>query len=223
MTRRGRPYALDDVKRGEIVALISAGCSITDAARYVGCSVNTINRDAFRDRSFHKRMREAYLAAELKPLQSLRQAATHHWRAAAWLLKRVNPDRYERQREGTYSDLDFQDFMDQLLSSLGPEIPDRAVWERVARRFNRVRKRWEHERAELRAMRRPQDRRQRRRASEPDKPFPLLGHAVYKAAEKEPQTPASGDALATCDADFDQDQDQELIGVEVGEVSAQGE
>ena len=83
MAKRGRPFALDDIKRGEIVALISAGCGIADAARYVGCSVNTINRDASRDPSFHKRMREAFLAAELKPLQTMRQAATHHWRAAA--------------------------------------------------------------------------------------------------------------------------------------------
>ena len=179
MARRGRPFALDDVKRGEIVALITAGYGLSDAARYVGCSVNTINRDAQRDANFHKRMREAYLAAEPKPLQALRQAATHHWRAAAWLLQRVNPDRYVRKKEGTYNALDVDDLISQFIHCVAPDIPDRDAYERIARRIESVRTRWEYDRVKARAMLTPKtapitDR------DDPKQVFPLLGHAVYK-------------------------------------------
>jgi hypothetical protein len=185
MAKRGRPFALDDIKRGEIVALISAGCGISDAARYVGCSVNTINRDASRDPSFHKRMREAFLAAELKPLQSLRQASTHHWRAAAWLLKRMNPDRYARKKEGTYTELDFQDFADQLIYVVRHEILDQEVLNRIGRRISSVRNRWEHERVTARAMSRAQDRGPRGKGIDLEKPFPVIGHPIYKDGKNE--------------------------------------
>jgi hypothetical protein len=93
----GRPRALDDVKRREIVALITAGFSIDRAARYVGCAASTIRRESIRNQQFQSDMRRASLSAELSPLQAVREAGRKYWRAAAWLLERMDPQRFGKQ------------------------------------------------------------------------------------------------------------------------------
>jgi hypothetical protein len=92
----GRRRVLDDVKRREVCALVSAGCSLKTAAIYVGCNPSTIRREAFRNHDFHEQLRKAEMSAELHPLNALHQAATKHWRAAAWLLERTRPDQFAR-------------------------------------------------------------------------------------------------------------------------------
>ena len=39
MAKRGRPPVLDEMKKGQIVAILSVGCSFRLAARYVGRNV----------------------------------------------------------------------------------------------------------------------------------------------------------------------------------------
>src|SRR3972149_3390604 len=101
-----RPRALDELKRREICALVSAGCGIAEAARYVGCNPVTIRREAPRNAEFHEPLRNADLRAELSPLQALRQAAHTHWRAAAWFLERTQPDRFGRRNPDTVTPQD---------------------------------------------------------------------------------------------------------------------
>ncbi len=96
MAKGGRPRALDDVKQREVCALVSAGCSLAGAARYVNCSVKTIRREAERDPAFGDQLRKSQLAAQLEPLRALRGKANTHWRAAAWLLERVDPKQFAR-------------------------------------------------------------------------------------------------------------------------------
>jgi hypothetical protein len=92
----GRPRALDDVKQREVCALVAAGCSLAGAARYVDCTPKTIRREAKRDANFGDHLRKSQLAAQLEPLRALRGKATTHWRAAAWLLERVDPQQFAR-------------------------------------------------------------------------------------------------------------------------------
>lgn len=79
---------LDDVKKREICALVTAGMSMVKVARYVGCSPKTITRAQRSDEEFDQRMRRAKLSADLNPLEAMRRASTTHWRAAAWMLER---------------------------------------------------------------------------------------------------------------------------------------
>ena len=46
----GRPRFLDDEKRRQVCALISAGCNVHIAAHYVGCNSITIRREAHAPR-----------------------------------------------------------------------------------------------------------------------------------------------------------------------------
>ncbi|MCO6045691.1 helix-turn-helix domain-containing protein [Aeoliella sp. ICT_H6.2] len=92
-----RPRVLDDVKKGEITALISAGMSMASIARYVDCDRKTIKRERTVDEDFDLRVRRAEMAVQLKPLQAIQRKADTHWRAAAWLLDRQEKRRLERQ------------------------------------------------------------------------------------------------------------------------------
>jgi len=95
MGKRG----LTDEKRGQILALLKLGCSQNMAADYVGCDPRTIRREAERDPTFAEKLRQAGGNAELGWLQNIRNAAKkeQYWRAAAWALERVFPERYARR------------------------------------------------------------------------------------------------------------------------------
>lgn len=135
MAHIGRPRALDEFKRREICALVSAGCGIGTAARYVGCNPVTIRREALRNPDFHERLRRAELAAELEPLQAMKRAASTHWRAAAWLLERSHPNRFGRRSAESVSPDQIESLMVQLGEAIAKELPDDATAERVARRI----------------------------------------------------------------------------------------
>jgi hypothetical protein len=93
----GRPLALDNVKRGEVVALLNAGLTRREAARYVGCAVRTIVREERRCEQFRRAVRDAELTARFDPETLMRRAAVSNWRAAAWLLERTNPRKFARR------------------------------------------------------------------------------------------------------------------------------
>jgi hypothetical protein len=99
----GRPAALDAAKQREICLLISAGCSREEAARYMGCGRATIFRAARRDPAFAHALEQAEISRQYSQLQNVRRAAGHSWRAAAWLLERFNPNRFDRARGARYT------------------------------------------------------------------------------------------------------------------------
>ena len=86
-------------KRGQILAILSVGCSQNVAAQYVGCAPSTIQRTAERDPKFAKKLRKAKSNAELGLVKNIRNAAKkeQYWRAAAWALERGFPEKYARR------------------------------------------------------------------------------------------------------------------------------
>jgi hypothetical protein len=96
MSQTGRPRVLDETKLREICALVSAGCEIREAARYVRCAPSTIRREAERNDEFRQRLDKAKMYADLRPLRAMQQAVGSHWRAAAWMLERTRPGRFAR-------------------------------------------------------------------------------------------------------------------------------
>src|SRR3954462_10335499 len=134
----GRPRALDNVKLREISALISAGCGLEGAARYVGCAASTIRREARRNPDFNKQLRRAHLAAELGPLNAMRNAAHTHWRAAAWLLERTNAQRFAKQNVRHIKPEHLQQFTEIIGNLLKEEIGDRNTRRRILRRLDKL-------------------------------------------------------------------------------------
>jgi Helix-turn-helix domain len=127
MSASGRPRSLDDDKRRDICTLIAAGCGIQDAARYVGCSVSTIRRELARNREFRKRLRTSELNAQLEPLRAMRKAVGTHWRAAAWMLERTNPQRFARPNVKSYRADEVAVAISDLIDAATDQIQDPGV------------------------------------------------------------------------------------------------
>lgn len=116
--------ALDDDKKREVVALFSAGCSWKAAAKYVGCSARTLRREAERDKAFGERLCQAQIRSQLEPLQALRRKAATHWRAAAWLLERVDPEQFVRFDQQLYQPQEVADLLANIQATLEKHIVD---------------------------------------------------------------------------------------------------
>lgn len=127
MAKTGRPRALDDTKRSEICALVSAGYGIEKAADYVGCAPSTVRREALRNPDFHDRMRKAQLTAELDPLRSVRNKAQTHWRAAAWLLERIDPTRFAKRNPKLFTPDQVEELFDSFIEKLIAAVDDNAT------------------------------------------------------------------------------------------------
>ena len=89
--RPGRPRALDELKRRELIATIRAGCGLETAARYVGVSPRTVHRELRRNKQFWDQYRRAELRSRIGPLNTMGRAVRESWRAAAWMLERKSP------------------------------------------------------------------------------------------------------------------------------------
>jgi hypothetical protein len=135
MSGPGRPRVLNDFKRGQVAAIVGAGCGLASAARYVGCSVDTIRREALRNDHFRQELREAEVRGQLEPLQAMRRAATTHWRAAAWLLERTNPHQFDRRRGPGCKPQELHEVVDAVIESASEEVTDPDLRDRLCRRL----------------------------------------------------------------------------------------
>lgn len=92
--RPGRPPALDATKREVVVALVAAGWPRSRAARYVGVSPQTVLNTAGRDSEFAGRLDRAEAELRRDHLTNLAAVSGRSWRASAWALERLAPDRF---------------------------------------------------------------------------------------------------------------------------------
>jgi hypothetical protein len=130
----GRPRKLDEIALREICALVSAGCGIEGAARYVGCAASTVRREALRNDDFGQQLRRAHLTAELAPLNAIREAAKRYWRAGAWLLERTNPQRFARQTLAFMKPDHLHEYKEILMEIIREETADTATSARIGHR-----------------------------------------------------------------------------------------
>ncbi len=142
-----RKRALDAVKQREVCALISVGCGMDVAARYVGCNVRTIRREALRDAEFYEKLKQAEVQANLTPIDALRKAAQTHWRAAAWFLERTQPDRFGRQNQGKFTEREVIAMIEDVHNIVLDEVKDPAALRQIGGRledyeFDNLREAW---------------------------------------------------------------------------------
>lgn len=83
-------------RRAKLCELLAESHTIEEASEAVGVSIRTVQRERKRDEDFDH---EVLLALQKTPdpLKLMEQAARTHWRAAAWLLERRNPEEYARK------------------------------------------------------------------------------------------------------------------------------
>lgn len=111
--RRGRPSEFTQSRVSAILAAVRLGMSFKDAAACAGVSYMTFNR--WRERGmapnapeeycdFCRRLDVARAEVQNDCLKQINKAAIEDWKAAAWLLERLNPEDWgKRGRESAVS------------------------------------------------------------------------------------------------------------------------
>jgi len=87
-------------RQSKLCQLIAESHLIEEAAEEIGVSIRTVQRERKRSEDFDHEVRLA-LQKTPDPLKLMEQAARAHWRAAAWLLERQNPEEYARKPVNT--------------------------------------------------------------------------------------------------------------------------
>ena len=93
----GRPRTLTGEKQDELINRIGQGATVAEAAGIVGVSLRTVQREAKDNEQFGHDLQLALGSAPSDPYQLMLRAARTHWRAAAWLLERSDPERFGKR------------------------------------------------------------------------------------------------------------------------------
>jgi hypothetical protein len=130
-------YKLDETKQREICAILAVGGTRLMAASYVGCCVATIRRTAEREATFGEQLRKAELSAEITFLKSIHAAASDvkQWRAAAWALERLFPERYARRLPDSITVEQMTEIIKALGAIIVGEVPVKRYRQRVLQRL----------------------------------------------------------------------------------------
>ena len=144
----GRPRALDEVKLAQICSLISVGCGLEKAARYVGCAASTIRREARRNPEFDLQLRRASMASEMEAFRAIQRAASTHWRAAAWFINRTdtasstrqpgNTRRVRRRIPRPWEPSERDQFISEVQSTLARTVTDNALLCQLVQRIQQI-------------------------------------------------------------------------------------
>jgi len=137
MTDQKHGQGLDAAQRNDIVAIVSVGGSRQMAASYVGCHVETIRRAAIESPEFAKRLRQAELGPEILFLKNLHAAAddVKQWRAAAWALERMFPERYARRKPTTITQDELTMVLEEIAKIIQSEVPAKRHRRRILQRL----------------------------------------------------------------------------------------
>ena len=142
MAKCARRYALDETKQREILAILSVGCSRRTAARYVGCAHSTIRRTADRDPEFSEKLRQAENRQEFTYLGNIQQAAKkpQYWRAAAWVLERIFPEKYGRRGPDVITIDQIKQVLAQFTEIVVAEVPVAKYRQEIIKRLDALTK-----------------------------------------------------------------------------------
>lgn len=132
-----RRLKLDATKRREVCAILAVGGTRVMAATYVGCVPATIRATAQRIPEFDEQLRKAELGPEIKFLNSIQAAAgdVKQWRAAAWALERMFPERYARRAPDTITIDQMNEIIQALAEIIVGEVPVKKYRQRLLERL----------------------------------------------------------------------------------------
>jgi hypothetical protein len=138
MSNRGRHLILDEEKRSLILNLLESGCGRATAACAVNCHPNTIVNTAKRDPEFADCLALAERKAEIAHLENVNAAGSNpqHWRASAWFLERVIPEKYGKTNRAAVSQSDMAKLVTEVANIIVQEIPVALYRKQVLKRFD---------------------------------------------------------------------------------------
>ena len=131
---------LTEPMKSQICSILVIGGTHMMAAEYVGCTVLAIAQESRSDPDFAERLAHAEATCETLHLKNIRAAAEDpkQWRASAWLLERVFPDRYVRRKPNTITCDQASLLIQQITEILLDEVPDEFCRNRIRARLHSV-------------------------------------------------------------------------------------
>jgi hypothetical protein len=131
---------LDETKKREVFAILNVGGSRVMAAQYVGCHVEAIRCTAIGDRNFAAQLRKAELGPELTFLRNIQLASKDpkQWRASAWALERLFPDRYGRRPANSITPEQLAEVIREMGDIVVGAIPVKRFREQVLTRLSEL-------------------------------------------------------------------------------------
>jgi hypothetical protein len=131
---------LDDTKKREVFAILTVGGTRLMAAQYVGCHVETIRTTALRDPNFADQLRKAELGPELTFLRNIQLASKDpkQWRASAWALECLFPDRYGRRPPNSITPEQLAEVIREMGTIVVGEVPVKRFREQVLIRLSEL-------------------------------------------------------------------------------------
>jgi hypothetical protein len=133
-----KPRILTADQQNEICDMLASGASRNLAARFAGCHPGTLRAEMRRNADFAHRVIQAELKLEAVLLRAIRNAAesdTKQWRAAAWALERIYPNRYAKRRSNTLTVDQVHEVISEVTEIVASELPVPRFRERI---FNRL-------------------------------------------------------------------------------------
>lgn len=122
--KRGRPQQFTAQQQQKLLEHIAQGATTEDAARIVGVSLRTVQRQARYNEFFQRNLQLALSSPPSTPQTLIQHAARTHWRAAAWLLERTDPDNYSKRPANSCSPAKLLDVMAFLIETALEATPE---------------------------------------------------------------------------------------------------
>lgn len=138
--KRGKVPCLDEVRRAEICAIVAVGCSLTTAAKYVGCSPCTIDRTRKRSPEFEEELRKSEAHHELALVRRIHEAAAkpNGWRAASWLLSRRYPELYSHRGAETVTPRQIAESLEYFAAEIAEEVTSASLRRRITTKLRKT-------------------------------------------------------------------------------------
>ena len=131
---------LTSEERRDVLAILSLGCDEKLAAAYVGRPVECLAATARRYKGFGQDLERAKTKAHVDLIANIRDASRNErfWRAAAWALERLDPQRYGPERLKPTADVSrYRPMVESLVEILLEEIPEPDRRKAILKRLNR--------------------------------------------------------------------------------------
>lgn len=129
--------AIDKGTRETIGAMLAIGCDLRMAAWVVGRSPAEVKALIEEDKAFLREVQKGHSHFDYKHLSHLDKAAKDpkNWRVSMWLLERLRPERYEKQRPRTIKESQLMPLLRSMADALVDGLSDEAARETL---FDRV-------------------------------------------------------------------------------------
>lgn len=131
---------LDWKKQKVVLAIVSIGCSLRTAARYIGCTPRTIQETARRDAKFAEELCQAEKNAEIEFMKCVHSAAQQerYWKAATWMLERLNPEDFGRKMPDSLPPAEIAKIITRLAEIVVEEVKNPEVRKKILARVEEL-------------------------------------------------------------------------------------